>query len=166
MRLIIVRHALAEEREEFAKTNQPDSLRPLTANGKKKMQKLAKKFVDLIGPVDVILTSPFTRAQQTTEILSETFPAAPITETAELKPRIASEVLLKRLGSLKNDLETVMIVGHEPQLSRFATFMLTGASDSKFNLKKSGMICFEFSSLKDLLQRKVQISWMLSPKCV
>ena len=45
MELYLVRHAIAEDREDFAKKNQDDSLRPLTVKGRKRMQKVAMQKV-------------------------------------------------------------------------------------------------------------------------
>jgi len=39
MQLVVIRHAIAMEREEFAPTGRDDSLRPLTDKGKAKMKK-------------------------------------------------------------------------------------------------------------------------------
>ena len=37
MKLVIVRHADAGDKEEFAKTGEPDELRPLSDKGRKQM---------------------------------------------------------------------------------------------------------------------------------
>src|SRR5258708_2037922 len=41
MKLLIIRHAIAEDREDFARTGKDDSLRPITDEGKKKMKQRA-----------------------------------------------------------------------------------------------------------------------------
>lgn len=86
MELIIMRHGLAEDREEFNRKNSEDSLRPLTLKGRKKTQKVAMKLRDLIDEVDVIVSSPFTRARQTAEIVSQIFIETKVVEAAELVP--------------------------------------------------------------------------------
>jgi phosphohistidine phosphatase len=42
MKLLIVRHAIAEEREDFARTGKDDRLRPLTDDGRKRMKQGAR----------------------------------------------------------------------------------------------------------------------------
>ena len=166
MKLILVRHALAEDREDFFKKNLEDHMRPLTAKGKKKMQKIATEFVDLIGHVDHIITSPYTRAKETASILKEVFSDASIVEAAELVPQSPPQSFLKWLRSFSGQFETLMAVGHEPQLSVFASFLLTGETSSRIDFKKSGMICFEFESTEGLMQRQIQLKWMIHPKMV
>jgi phosphohistidine phosphatase len=164
MRLILVRHAMAEDREEFFKKNIEDHLRPLTLKGKKKMLKVALEFSDLIGQVDHIITSPFLRAKETANILHEVFPAASIVEAAELVPQSPPQSFLKWLRSFQGSFQTMMAVGHEPQLSVFASFLLTGEAVSRIDFKKSGMVCFEFESTEDLMQRHIRLRWMVHPK--
>ena len=42
MKLLLIRHAIAEEREDFARTGKDDRLRPLTDEGRKKMKQAAR----------------------------------------------------------------------------------------------------------------------------
>ncbi len=166
MKLILVRHALAEDREEFFKKNMEDHLRPLTPKGKKKMQKIATEFAGLIGHVDHIITSPYIRAKETAQILKDVFQDASVIEAAELVPQSPPQSFLKWLRSFRGQFETLMAVGHEPQLSVFASFLLTGETASRIDFKKSGMVCFEFESTEDLIQRQIQLKWMVHPKMV
>lgn len=166
MKLILVRHAMAEDREEFFKRNIEDHLRPLTAKGKKKMFKVASEFSELIGEVDHIITSPFLRAKETADILHDVFPGAHVLEAAELVPQSPPQSFLKWLRSFQGSFKTIMAVGHEPQLSVFASFLLTGDAVSRIDFKKSGMLCFEFESTEDLVQRHIQLKWMIHPKMV
>ena len=39
MKLLIVRHAIAEDRAEFARINDDDGLRPLTKDGRRRMKR-------------------------------------------------------------------------------------------------------------------------------
>ena len=65
MKLLLVRHAIAEEREEFERTGEPDDQRPLTSEGRKKMKRAAAGLGELVNKVDILATSPLARAQQT-----------------------------------------------------------------------------------------------------
>jgi len=42
MQLLVIRHAIAMEREEYARTGRPDSDRPLTDTGRRRMRKNAR----------------------------------------------------------------------------------------------------------------------------
>jgi phosphohistidine phosphatase len=71
MQLLIVRHGIAEERETWAPRN--DDLRPLTEAGKKKMKEAAKGLHALVPSLDVLASSPLTRAMQTATILAKEY---------------------------------------------------------------------------------------------
>ena len=62
MDLLVIRHAIAEDREVFAGTGKDDSLRPLTDRGRERMQEGARGLVRLVDRLDVLATSPLTRA--------------------------------------------------------------------------------------------------------
>ena len=61
MRLLLIRHAIAEEREDFARTGKDDGLRPLTDDGRKKMKQAARGLRGLVPDIDLLATSPLTR---------------------------------------------------------------------------------------------------------
>ena len=86
MELYLVRHAVAGDREEFAQKNPEDHLRPITLKGRKKLQKVAMKLLDLIEEVDFIVTSPYLRAMQSAEVISQLIYEVPIKKAAELVP--------------------------------------------------------------------------------
>ena len=71
MILYIVRHAIAEAAGNS--DYEDDSQRPLTQKGRKKMRKIARGLKELEKQLDLILTSPYLRATQTTEVLAKAF---------------------------------------------------------------------------------------------
>lgn len=71
MRLYILRHAIAEDRDENLYPD--DSLRQLTEKGEKKMVKIAKHLKNMDVQIDLILTSPYVRAYETAKIVAKTF---------------------------------------------------------------------------------------------
>ena len=70
MRLVVVRHADAGDREAFAKTGKSDDLRPLSEKGRKQMKGASKGLRALVPGADLIVTSPLTRAVQTAKIVA------------------------------------------------------------------------------------------------
>lgn len=66
MKVYFVRHG---ETEANAKKMHQYSRNPLPAKGKRQINALAKKLIDIT--IDVILSSPFERAKQTSEIISK-----------------------------------------------------------------------------------------------
>src|SRR4029079_875935 len=73
MKLLVIRHAIAMDRDEFADTGEPAYRRPLTNYGAKRMRKNAKGLRTGIDKIDRFGTSPLTRAIETAEIVSEVF---------------------------------------------------------------------------------------------
>lgn len=167
MQLILVRHALAQDRDDFAsKGGKEDSLRPLTFKGRKKMLKMARHLRLWFDDVDLIVSSPYIRALQTAEILSRSF-RRKITEASELVPHSSPELFVRWLKSLKEDPQRVVIVGHEPQLSLFATYLLVGSQmHPLFQLKKSGALCLGLKSLHDIAPASAELLWLIPPKLV
>lgn len=164
MELVIIRHAVAEEREDFAKKGLEDQFRPLTLKGRKRMQKVCFQLKDFIKDVDVIVTSPFTRARQTAEIISQIYFEKKVLEAPELVPQSPPQAFLKWLRVQGKSFKRIAIVGHEPHLSSFASFMLTGRPESFIDLKKSGVIVLEVESFASAEAGSAQLLALAPPK--
>lgn len=162
--MYLVRHAMAEDREEFEKKNQDDSQRPLTIKGRKRMQKVALRLRDLIGEVDLIVSSPYVRARQTAEILSQIFFETKVVEAPELVPHSPPQAFVRWIKAHARDCRAVFIVGHEPQLSLFGSYLLSGVQESLFEMKKSGVACFETIGADELGPSSAELKWLLPPK--
>ena len=142
MQLLVIRHGLAVDREEFARTCPDDGLRPLTKEGKKKMRRGARGLRTLVQSLDVLASSPLTRAVQTAEIVAEVFGVQPI-ERSELVPSRPPGALLKWLQRQPPD-AVVAVVGHEPHLSLCASWLVRGLEESFVELKKGAACLIEF----------------------
>lgn len=128
-----MRHGPAGEREDWARTGRPDSERPLTADGRKRVRDAARGLRALAGGIDLVAASPWTRARQTAEIAAKEL-GAPLAETNFLLPHRSPESLAKWLSGLKN--ERIVLVGHEPHLSKVIGWFLTGDERGYVALKK------------------------------
>ncbi|MCB9072742.1 MAG: phosphohistidine phosphatase SixA [Bdellovibrionaceae bacterium] len=161
--LYIVRHAIAEEREEFRKTRQPDELRPLTVKGRKKFEKTSMWMAHTIDEVDWLLYSPLTRAQQTAEILAKHLNFKQSSETSTLKPMEHPKKLCQKLDREKN-WTTAMVIGHEPFLSHLVCYLLgIGMKHSEqFLMKKGGVALFRFHA--PLSEQKGKLHWWTTPR--
>src|SRR6476469_7334740 len=84
--LLVIRHGVAEEREEFEATGKDDSLRPLTKEGRWKMERVAKGLRHAIPSLNVIATSPFTRAAQTAKIVAAAYDDVDVERLDALTP--------------------------------------------------------------------------------
>src|SRR5688572_31331958 len=72
MQLLVIRHAIAMDREEYARTGRPDSDRPLTDTGRRRMRKNARGLQRVAPHPDLIATSPWLRAAYTARVVAET----------------------------------------------------------------------------------------------
>ncbi len=159
--LLVVRHAIAEDRESFARTGEPDELRPLTPRGQKRMRRAATGLRTLVPRIDVLATSPLVRAVQTAEILAGAYGDLEVEEVAALEPDASSKSLL---GWLERQAEgsTVAVVGHEPSLS-FHVSWLTARSNQPFvEFKKGGACLLRFYD--EVFSGGATLLWMLTPR--
>lgn len=166
MELILFRHGIAEDREDFAKKNLDDHLRPLTLKGRKRVQKVGIKLRDWISEVDMIVSSPFTRARQTAEILSQIYFETPVVEAAELVPQSPAPAFLKWLRAHARDCSRVVMVGHEPHMTSFASYLLAGKSDSFLDLRKGGVMCLELESFSQADIGTAELLWLIPPRMI
>jgi phosphohistidine phosphatase len=164
--LIIIRHAVAEEREDFKKRGLEDNLRPLTLKGRKKMQKVCVFLRDYVKELDVIVSSPLVRARQTAEIVSQIYMDTKVIETPELVPQAPAPAFLKWLRTQGRNYKRIAIVGHEPHISSFASYMLSGKPESFIDFKKSGIIGLEMESFAQAEAGAAQLMFYLPPKFI
>jgi phosphohistidine phosphatase len=137
MELYLLRHAIAVDREDSRYPE--DSLRPLTEEGRIKMQRNAQGMKALGLSFDLVLSSPYIRARQTAEIVQNIFKInKPILTKAlipEAKPQeIAVLINIKYYRPAK-----ILLVGHEPHLSSLFSFLLVDKTVLDFEFKKGAM---------------------------
>ena len=162
MKLVIVRHADAGDAEEFAKTGQPDAFRPLTDKGREQTQSIAEGLRKLVPSCDLIATSPYTRAMQTAEIIIAAYGHRGAETTSALEPAAAPADFEEWLRGSDGNAAVVMIVGHEPNLSTLATYLMAGVPGSRIDLKKAGacQLAFEGEAQKG----RGVLQWLMGPK--
>jgi phosphohistidine phosphatase len=136
MRLILVRHGPAGLRSAW---HGDDHDRPLTEHGGRKVRKIAQRLAKEGVEPDIILTSPLARSAMTAEILAEILGGTdePITDRV-IAPGFNHEGLVKLLDQYP-EAGVVMVVAHEPDLSRLVA-QLSGA---RVTLQKGAVVEFE-----------------------
>ena len=159
MKLLLLRHAIAEEQDEFARTGQDDRLRPLTEEGRKKMKQGAKGLRQLLPEVDLLATSPLTRAAQTGAIVDSVYGGLAEVEIEELSPEATPTDFLRWLRKQKAG--TVAAVGHEPSISLILSWLLTGSERRIFSFRKGGACLIEFPG--EVGGGTATLLWALAP---
>jgi len=135
MELLIVRHAIAVERGDPAFENDDD--RPLTPEGIHKFRLAARGLKEVAPKLDRIISSPLVRARQTAEILREVVsPHRKIDFCDYLAPSGDHADLVAYLNQL--GVESIALVGHEPHLSGFTSYLLAGEECAAALVYKKG----------------------------
>ena len=158
MTLLLIRHAKAGKR---GPDYPDDSQRPLTREGRAQARKLAELFKSLGIRFDALFSSPATRTLETAKPLETRFKKGSIETlqslTTDLYPQLLVDIATKsgdngvkrpkNSGKVKNitgEGSTVALVGHEPYLGEFASYLLTAdAQRVRTNLKKAGVIVLQ-----------------------
>src|SRR5438270_12691065 len=86
MDLLIIRHGIAEDKDDFAKTGESDDRRPLTAEGRMKMTHAAEGLREIAPGISLLASSPLVRAHQTAEIVAEVYGIEVRSTTEALRP--------------------------------------------------------------------------------
>lgn len=160
MKLLVVRHAQAEDRAEFARHCRDDAQRPLTARGQKRMAVASIGLRRLVKKLDELGSSPLTRALQTAEILGQTY-KSDVPVVAELSPSKPVSSVLRWLK--RHDAEsTIALVGHEPQLGLLISWLMSGLDEPMLELKKGAAALLEFPG--DIGAGKARLLWMLTQR--
>jgi phosphohistidine phosphatase len=159
MKLLLIRHAIAEEREDFARTGKDDHQRPLTDEGRKKMKQNARGLKTLVPKIDLLATSPLTRAAQTAAIVDSVYGDLEEVEIEELAPEASPEDFLRWLRQQKAG--TVAAVGHEPSISLILSWLLTGNERRFLSFRKGGAALMEFPD--EPAPGTATLLWALAP---
>ena len=160
MDLFILRHGEAGQR---VSTGRGDFQRQLTAAGQKEVSDIATSLKDLGIKLDVVISSPLKRAHQTASIVAKTFKIEKkMQDWAELSPEGNRLDFYNKLLQLKQQ-SSVLVVGHEPYLSRMISEMISdGNNGGRITLKKSGLARIRIISSTPKF--KGELRWLLTPK--
>jgi phosphohistidine phosphatase len=162
MQLLLMRHGIAAPLDEKIRI---DAARPLTEEGVEKTRQIVEGLRAAGIVLDFIATSPLLRAVQTAEVVRNTFDRSKTAPPLETWPELEHaeySALLQRLQNVKAA-DTVMLVGHEPGMSRLVAHLLTGSSDGfALEFKKAGVCAMEV----DFTATKPQaiLLWHATPK--
>jgi len=160
MDLLIVRHAIAGDRDEWAQTGRPDGERPLTPEGRKRMRENARGIRALVPRLDLLATSPFTRAAQTAEILVEEYGDLTVLDLPALAHGGTPDEIRDWLAHRTEG--RIALVGHEPDLGTLIGWFVAGPSGAVVPLKKGGAALLEFPDAP--APGQAELRWLAPPK--
>jgi phosphohistidine phosphatase len=143
MKLLLVRHAVAEDAETFMAAGGTDAQRPLTEIGRKKMRKAANRLRSQLRRIDTLACSPLLRARETAEIIGRACGAPSIEERPELDGGQPPEAVLDWLEQCPAG-SVVVAVGHQPQLGLLAGLLLADVAQPLIAFRKGGVALISF----------------------
>jgi phosphohistidine phosphatase len=123
------------------------------------MKQVAKGLRKLVPEIDLLATSPLTRAAQTGAILDSVYDDLHEVEIEELVPEATPEEFLRWLRQQKA--ETIAVVGHEPSISLLMSWLLTGTERRIFSFRKGGACLLELPS--EVGAGTATLHWALTP---
>lgn len=151
MDIILMRHGRAAERGSHTG---PDEERPLTGDGIKRLQRAMPGLRKVVPRVDQVATSPLLRARQTAELVGKAYATEP-EEQPLLAPGSALQAIGRWLARQKG--EVVLLVGHEPDLGRLASWFLTGSEESFLPLKKGAICLIHFTGKPSIAKGELRL---------
>jgi phosphohistidine phosphatase len=159
MDLIIVRHAIAEERD--SRRWPGDAERPLSSQGLTRARRAAQGLKRIAPRPVRVLASPLMRTQQTAAILSQ-FALWPANARCQLlEPGASTQELLKLLAGRGE--HCIGLIGHEPDLGRLLALCLRGSlGNSALQLRKMGAALVSFEGRAR--PGRGRLEWLFSPK--
>ncbi|MFO0930540.1 MAG: phosphohistidine phosphatase SixA [Gemmataceae bacterium] len=158
MRLILIRHG--EAAPVGAHGVHDDEERPLTDAGRGQCRAAAAALKRLGVKLDRLLASPLVRARQTAEeVVAGWGDGAPEVEECEaLAPGGRKRKVNQKL--LQDSVDTVAVVGHNPDLSEMVGWYL-GDKAIGIDLDKGGMACIDFDGVPN--KGGGTLAWLVGP---
>jgi phosphohistidine phosphatase len=161
MEIYLLRHGIAVERG--TRGFEDDFSRPLTPKGRRQLRKTAAVVKKLASKFDLILSSPLVRARQTAEIVAKELKCQKrLRFSNALAPGGGASILIRQLTREKGHPGKVLLVGHEPEMSRLISLLATGGAQLQMDLKKGGLCKLEVEALRD--GQCATLVWLLTPK--
>jgi phosphohistidine phosphatase len=127
------------------------------------MRRIAKGIQASGLSYDLILSSPYLRAKQTAEIVTQvvsTPEGVMLVDT--LTPAGNPRQLIESLRTDHRERQDVLLVGHEPYLSRLISTLLTGGPNLSVAMKRGGLCALDVDTLR--FGRCASLISLLSPR--
>jgi phosphohistidine phosphatase len=139
-----------------------DEKRPIDKIGEEQSHDVGRALAAIGVTVNVIISSPLTRAMQTAAIVSQEIGHE---EKLVLEDSLRPQATLEKFKALLNrykDKAAIMVVGHDPSMTEFVNGVLSSGSPlAAVEMKKGGVAKVE----KDL-RRPAVLKWSMPPKVV
>lgn len=153
MRLYLLRHGDAVESPYYH-----DSQRPLSDLGQRQIQSLVLFLQASRTKIDLILSSPLVRARETADLIRKAS-GADVLPTDYLLSGSNHRDILGEIN--KHEVASLLLVGHEPQLSGLISLLTAGDEHFRVQMKKGALACLE--SQFPVKRGEAVLEWLLPP---
>jgi len=158
--LYIMRHGIAVTRGTAGFSD--DFKRPLTPEGKKKTQQIARGLLRIGLAVEWVVASPLVRAVETAEVVIDSLGKnVPMDFCDALRPGGSAEAVIAFLAK-HHQRKSVLVVGHEPDLSEMAARLIGAGRHANLGFKKGGCCLITFDEFPP--QSPGRLVWWLTPR--
>jgi phosphohistidine phosphatase SixA len=151
--VFIMRHGEAEPNADT------DAKRELTPQGRKDIAQMLVDYGSELSRVDSIWASPYVRAQQTAQLLSQHFSKAVITQSF-LPPNGNPADTLAALETHRN--ETILVVSHQP-LVGILIDGLAGLEPGRYRMGTGALACL---TTKVYANGCCELEWLHQPASI
>jgi phosphohistidine phosphatase len=138
-----------------------DEKRSLDKEGIEQCRYIGRLLTSVDTHVDMILSSPLKRATQTASMVGNEIDYEQRIElTPALRPTAAYASFRELIGQISG-LEAVMVVGHNPNMSKFLSLMVSGGlSERAIEMKKGSVARVEMGP------KRAVLNWLVTPRLV
>jgi phosphohistidine phosphatase len=157
MRIYLLRHGNAED----PSRRPTDEDRQLTDEGRDEVARVGRAVRRAKVDMSLVITSPYVRAVQTADIAVEALGyKGQVARTKALEPDSDPDAVWQEIRT-HSGLEHLLLVGHEPLLSRTVAYLL-GAPSLSVKMTTGSMVCVEADDFGK--QPRCRLRWMVTPK--
>ncbi len=111
---------------------------------------------------DLILTSPFVRARRNAEIVADVFESNQLRESKTVAVGSDARSLILELNAAFNGAKDILLVGHEPYLSKLISLLCGDAEGFSIHFKKSSLCKLTVTELR--FGRCATLEWLLTSR--
>lgn len=161
--ILLMRHA----KSSWESPGLKDFDRPLAKRGLEDAPRMGKFLLETGYKPGLVISSPAKRAKETTKLSMK---AAQLDESFiqwnDAFYYGSSGDYLRALKSVSDDIERVLLVGHNPLMELTAGLLTTGEASTVSRMPTAALICLEshISRWESVSPGSCQIKWMMIPK--
>jgi phosphohistidine phosphatase len=139
-----------------------DADRPLSVRGEEDAALMGRVLARICPNLQMVVTSPLLRAVRTGEIMGNEIGSHPVfSVTNHLAPGFRHKSLLDELMLLASDGD-ILAVGHQPDLSAFIAFLVSGAADASVGMPPGAVA--RLTVRPGRARHSATLEWLLTPQ--